>query len=147
MGAISWIVDSLLYEEAVAEAEEEQRLRREQATREQMEEDEEDGLDDQVKFARGAHDLPGQLASLENFDSIRVGESMEHSCDVMVKLGGDPCPFEELTIGRETHTLLLSTSCSGVVSLSLVCVGVYHVGCRIGRFRIVWSLRVTDKPR
>lgn len=50
MGAISWIVDSLLYEEAVAEAEEEQRLRREQATREQMEEDEEDGLDDQVKF-------------------------------------------------------------------------------------------------
>lgn len=52
MGAISWIVDSLLYEEAVAENEEEQRLRREQAKLEQVEEDEEDGLDDQVKFGR-----------------------------------------------------------------------------------------------
>lgn len=48
MGAISWIVDSLLYEEAVAVAEEDQRLRREEATHEQMEDDEEDGLDDQV---------------------------------------------------------------------------------------------------
>lgn len=70
MGAISWIVDSLLYEEAVAEAEEEQRLRREQATREQMEEDEEDGLDDQVKLTLGFADTcPARRGRLETFES------------------------------------------------------------------------------
>lgn len=48
MGAISWIVDSLLYDEAIAEAEEEQRLREREATPEQREQDKEDGVDDQV---------------------------------------------------------------------------------------------------
>lgn len=48
MGAISWIVDSLLYDEAIAEAEEEQRMRERGATPEQREQDREDGVDDQV---------------------------------------------------------------------------------------------------
>lgn len=48
MGAISWLVDSLLYEESAATAEEDQRLRREEATHEQREQDEEDGVNDQV---------------------------------------------------------------------------------------------------
>lgn len=49
VGAISWIVDSLLYEEAIAEAEEEQRIRERGATPEQREQDREDGVDDQVR--------------------------------------------------------------------------------------------------
>ena len=49
MGAISWIVDSLLYDEAIAVAEEEQRLREREATPEQREQDKEDGVDDQVQ--------------------------------------------------------------------------------------------------
>ncbi|CAM9852513.1 unnamed protein product [Pylaiella littoralis] len=48
MGAISWIVDSLLYDEAIAEAEEEQRMRERGATAEQREQDREDGVDDQA---------------------------------------------------------------------------------------------------
>eukprot|EP00903_Cladosiphon_okamuranus_P008948 g8563.t1 len=47
MGAISWIVDSLLYDEAIAVAEEEQRLREREASPEQREQDKEDGVDDQ----------------------------------------------------------------------------------------------------
>lgn len=50
MGAISWIVDSLLYEEAIAVAEEEQRLREREATPAQREQDKEDGVDDQVSW-------------------------------------------------------------------------------------------------
>lgn len=49
MGAISWIVDSLMYEEEAAAAEEEQRMRRQQATQEERDRDEEDGLADQVR--------------------------------------------------------------------------------------------------
>lgn len=77
MGSISWIVDSLLYEEAVAEAEEEQRLTREQATLEQMDEDEEDGLDDQVKlnFGRGGSPLHARSG----------GDAWKHSIRVVVK--------------------------------------------------------------
>lgn len=121
MGAISWIVDSLLYEEAVAESEEEQRLRREQATREQMEEDEEDGLDDQVKFRRGAHYMPGLRASLENstFLSLSLNQSHIYSYVVMVKLGENPCPPGKLSAARDTETLLCSMSCTGVFPFSL----------------------------
>lgn len=53
MGAISWIVDSLLYDEAIAVAEEEQRMREREATPEQREQDKEDGVDDQVSRQRG----------------------------------------------------------------------------------------------
>lgn len=54
MGAISWIVDSLLYDEAIAVAEEEQRLREREATPEQREQDKEDGVDDQVSERAGS---------------------------------------------------------------------------------------------
>lgn len=49
MGAISWMVDSLLYDEAIAVAEEEQREREREATQEEREQDKEDGVDDQVQ--------------------------------------------------------------------------------------------------
>lgn len=52
MGAISWMVDSLLYDEAIAMAEEEQREREREATQEEREQDKEDGLDDQVQAGR-----------------------------------------------------------------------------------------------
>ncbi|CAM9164644.1 unnamed protein product [Ectocarpus sp. 6 AP-2014] len=47
MGAISWIVDALLYDETIAVAEEEQRVREREATPEERERDKEDGVDDQ----------------------------------------------------------------------------------------------------
>ncbi|CAN0123472.1 unnamed protein product, partial [Ectocarpus fasciculatus] len=47
MGAISWIVDALLYDETIAVAEEEQRAREREATPEERERDKEDGVDDQ----------------------------------------------------------------------------------------------------
>lgn len=49
MGAISWIVDALLYDETIAVAEEEQRAREREATPEERERDKEDGVDDQVR--------------------------------------------------------------------------------------------------
>lgn len=53
MGAISWIVDALLYDETIAVAEEEQRAREREATPEERERDKEDGVDDQVWWRDG----------------------------------------------------------------------------------------------
>lgn len=49
MGAISWIVDTLMYEEETMAAEEEQRVRRQETSEEEREQGEEDGLADQVR--------------------------------------------------------------------------------------------------
>ncbi len=59
MGAISWIVDSLLYDETIAAAEEEQRAREREATPEQREQDKEDGVDDQVRPGRSRFTAAG----------------------------------------------------------------------------------------
>lgn len=63
MGAISWIVDSLLYDETIAAAEEEQRAREREATPEQREQDKEDGVDDQVgaRCSRSSWFVGGRL--------------------------------------------------------------------------------------
>lgn len=47
MGAISWIVDTLMYEEETESAELEERTRRQEATQEERDQDEADGLTDQ----------------------------------------------------------------------------------------------------
>ena len=54
MGAISWVVETLLFDEAVAVAEQEQQARRQQAARgdagqgQEDDEDEDDDLNEQV---------------------------------------------------------------------------------------------------
>lgn len=50
MGAISWIVDLLLYQEEALAAEEEQKQRRREATQEEKDLEEEEGLTDEVRW-------------------------------------------------------------------------------------------------
>lgn len=61
MGAISWIVDLLLYEEEALAEEEEQKLRRQEATDEERDRDDEQGLNNEVPAppcAMGTSQLP-----------------------------------------------------------------------------------------
>lgn len=71
MGAISWIVDWLLYEEAVTEAEEEQRLVREEATHEEADQDDEEGPNDQVWRSCCTRSYPAVTEKSENFILMR----------------------------------------------------------------------------
>lgn len=48
MGAVSWLVDLLMYSEEAISAEEEQKIRRQQATQEEKDRDEEEGITDEV---------------------------------------------------------------------------------------------------